>query len=114
MSVVPGHFCGTMPITPQRPVIRRRPPLQAVPEPISGLVKSDGWKKLDRPRGAHCHPRRPQSAGVDGVPLASPWVASGGVMSLNFGGREYTDGDGLAHDTSDLARRVLALLAGTM
>ena len=64
--------------------------------------------------GAHYHRRRPQSAGVARVPLASPWVASGMSMSLNAFGREYTDGDGLAHDTSGLARRVLARLAVTM
>jgi len=48
------------------------------------------------------------------VPLVSPWVASGMSMSLNAFGREYTDGDGLGHDTSGLARRVLARLAVTM
>jgi hypothetical protein len=90
-----------------------RPPLRAVAGPVSKIINDD-WKELDRRRGGHYHRRRPQSAGVDGVPFASPWVESGAVWTLDFGGREYTDGDGLAHDTSALARRVLAQLAGTM
>jgi hypothetical protein len=91
-----------------------RPALQLVVEPISALLISDGWNDLDRHRGANYHRRRPQSAGLAGVPLTSPWVASGTVMSLNAPGREYTDGNGLAHDTSNLARRVLARLVATM
>jgi hypothetical protein len=89
--------------------------LVAVAEPVTTLVMDDAWGKLGQLCGAHYHRRRPQSAGVSGVPLTSPWEASGiAAMSLNFGGREYTDGDGLAHDTSDLARRVLDGLAATM
>jgi hypothetical protein len=92
-----------------------KPSLQAVTEPVTGLVMDDSWNELDQLRGAHYHRRRPQSAGVAGVPMASPWAASGvAAMSLNGGGREYTDGDGLAHDTSDLVRRVLAQLVATM
>jgi hypothetical protein len=90
------------------------PPVQSVIEPITALALSEPWRELESRRGAHYHRRRPQSAGLAGVPFASPWIASGGAMSLNFGGREYTDGDGLAHDTSDLALRVLAELDGAM
>lgn len=99
-----------------RRVARRseRPALELLVEPITTLLTDDDWQELNRRRGAHYHRRRPQSAGVAGVPLASPWVASGMSMSLNAFGREYTDGDGLAHDTSGLARRVLARLAVTM
>lgn len=35
-------------------------------------------------------------------------------MSMEFGGGEYVDGDNLAHDTTDLGRRVLSAVASAM
>lgn len=90
------------------------PAFQGLAEPASVLVLSREWQEVDQLRGAHYHRRRPQSAGIAGVPLASPWVFSTGVMSMNFGGDEYVDGDNLAHDTSDLGRRVLSAVTSAM
>jgi hypothetical protein len=90
------------------------PPFHAVVEPAAAVVLSPGWQELDQLRGADYHRRRPQSAGITGVPLASPWMFSEGVASMNFGGSEYTDGDGLARRTTDLARRVMGELSSAM
>jgi hypothetical protein len=64
-------------------------------------------------RGTH-YRRRLQSAGIAGVPLASPWVVFTGVMSMNFGGGANVDGDNLARDMTDLGRRVLSAIASAM
>ena len=47
------------------------------------------------------------------MPLASPWTFSG-IASHMDGGGQYTDGDGLANRTTDLARRTLADLTSAM
>jgi hypothetical protein len=90
------------------------PALEALTEPPTALVLSPAWQELDQLRGAHYHRRRPQSAGMSGVSLANPWRFSNGSMSIGGGGDDYTDGDGLAQDTTDLARRVLAELTTAM
>jgi hypothetical protein len=90
------------------------PVFQRLAEPASALVLSPEWQEVDQLRGAHYHRRRPQSAGIAGVPLASPWVFSTGVMSMEFGGGEYMDGDNLAQDTTDLGRRVLSAVSSAM
>jgi hypothetical protein len=90
------------------------PAFQGLAEPASALVLSPDWQEVDRLRGAYYHRRRPQSAGIAGVPLASPWVFSAAVMSMEFGGDEYVDGDNLAHNTADLGRRVLSAVASAM
>jgi hypothetical protein len=87
---------------------------QGIAEPTSVLLMSPAWQKLDQVRGAQYHRRRPQSAGMDGVPLASPWRFSNGLAHLDGGGGKYADGDGLAHETTDLARRGLAELKSAM
>jgi hypothetical protein len=51
---------------------------------------------------------------VAGVPLASPWVSSGNSMSLSIGGRQYTDGRGLAQDTTRAARDALGKIVAVM
>jgi hypothetical protein len=84
------------------------PAIQTISGAATDLVLSPDWQELDQLRGSHYHRHRPQSAGLDGVPLANPWTVSNGVMTMNFGGGQYTDGDGLAADTTDLARRVMA------
>jgi hypothetical protein len=84
------------------------PALQAIPNAATDLVLSRDWQELDQLRGSHYHRRRPQSAGIDGVPFANPWTFSNGVIAMNFGGGQYTDGDSLAAETTDLARRVIA------
>jgi hypothetical protein len=90
------------------------PTLQVLTQPATELVLSSSWQELDQLRAAHYHRRRPQSAGMSGVPLANPWQFSGGAMSIGAGRDEYTDGDGLAHETTDLARRVLTGLTAAM
>jgi hypothetical protein len=90
------------------------PAFQALVKPAGALVLSHEWQELGQLRGAHYHRWRPQSAGMSGVPLTSPWVYSNGTMNMNFGGREYTDGNGLAHDTTDLARRMMSGFTSAM
>src|SRR5260370_34548882 len=74
---------------------------------------SSAWRELDELRGAHYPRRRPQSAGIAGVPLANPWRFTSGASHLDGGG-QYTDGDGLADKATDLARRTLADLTSAM
>jgi hypothetical protein len=87
---------------------------QMLAEPATSLVMSHAWQELDQLRGAHYHRRRPQSAGISGVPLASPWTFSATVSVMDGGGGEYTDGDGLAEKAADLSRRALAELTSVM
>lgn len=89
------------------------PAARDLAEAASVLLTSSAWQELDRIRGAHYHRRRPQSAGIDGVPLASPWTFSGIAYHMG-GGSRYTDGDGLANETTDLSRRALADLTSAM
>jgi hypothetical protein len=79
-----------------------RPTIQAICEPMTTLFQSPEWRELDQLRGAHYHRRRPQSAGVMGVPLTNPWTSGNGVARMNFGSDQYTDGDNLAMSTTDL------------
>ncbi len=88
--------------------------LQTIPEAATDLVLSPDWQELDQLRGADYHRRRPQSAGLSGVPLANPWTFSNGVMAMNFGGGQYTDGDDLARDTTDLGRRVMVRFSSAL
>jgi hypothetical protein len=53
-------------------------------------------------------------AGIAGVPLNTPWVFSNGIASMEGGGREYLDGEGLAQDATDLNKRVLVALSEAM
>jgi hypothetical protein len=88
--------------------------IQCVAEPATTLIMASAWQNLDKLRGAHYHRRRPQSAGISGVPLANPWVFSNGTATMDAGGREYSDGDGLAYETTDLVRRALSELSSAM
>jgi hypothetical protein len=90
------------------------PAAQDLAEPPTALLMSTAWQDLDQLRGAHYHRRRPQSAGISGVPLASPWRFSNGAVHMGGGGGKYTDGDGLAGKTTDLARRALDDLTSVM
>ena len=89
------------------------PAAQNLAEPPTALLVSTAWQDLDQLGGAHYHRCRPQSAGIDGVPLTSPW-RSNGAMHMGGGGSQYTDGDGLASKTTDLARRALDDLTSVM
>jgi hypothetical protein len=91
-----------------------KPAAQGLTESATALLMSPAWQEVDQLRGAHYHRRRPQSAGIDGVPLASPWTFSDGVSRMVAGGGQYTDGDGLADKTTDLVRRALAELTAAM
>jgi hypothetical protein len=90
------------------------PAVQAIAGPATTLLQSPEWGELDQLRGAHYHRRRPQSAGVMGVPLASPWIFGDGVASMNLGADRYTDGDNLAQSTTHLARRLSGVVAVVM
>jgi hypothetical protein len=87
---------------------------QELAEPISSLLMTPAWTELHRVRGAHYHRRRPQSAGLDGVPLTSGWTFTSQASRFNVGGGGYTDGDGLAQAATTLARRVLDELRAVM
>jgi hypothetical protein len=82
--------------------------------PATALLMAPAWQELDQLRGEHYHRRRPQSAGIAGVPLASPWRFTSDASHMDGGGGQYTDGDGLAHDTTDLVRRALGELTSAM
>jgi phenylpyruvate tautomerase PptA (4-oxalocrotonate tautomerase family) len=90
-----------------------RPASQAIVEPMTRLLQSSEWHELSQLRGAHYHRRRPQSAGVMGVPLANPWTFGDGVVRMNLGG-SYTDGDNLAMTTTDLVRRLSGVMASVL
>jgi hypothetical protein len=90
------------------------PAARDLAEPATTLLMSPAWQDLEQLRGAHYHRRRPQSAGIAGVPLASPWTFSSGAAHMGGGGGKYTDGDGLADKTTSLARRTLADLTPVM
>jgi hypothetical protein len=91
------------------------PAAQDLAIPPTDLLMSQAWQELDQLRGAHYHRRRPQSAGIAGVPLASPWTFTSDAMHMEGGGGgEYVDGDNLANRTTDLARRVLNDLISVM
>jgi hypothetical protein len=90
------------------------PAAQGLAEPPTALLMSPAWQDLDQLRGAHYHRRRPQSAGIAGVPLASPWRFSNTAIHMDGGGGQYVDGDGLADKTTDLARRALDDLTSGM
>jgi phenylpyruvate tautomerase PptA (4-oxalocrotonate tautomerase family) len=90
-----------------------RPASQAIVEPVTRLLQSPEWHELSQLRGAHYHRRRPQSAGVMGVPLANPWTFGDGVVLMNLGG-SYTDGDNLAMTTTDLVRRLCGVMASVL
>jgi hypothetical protein len=87
---------------------------QMLVEPMTKLIQSTSWHELEQRRGAHYHRRRPQSAGMAGVALSNPWVITGTTATLEYGGRMYTDGDGLARETADLGKRALAQLLPAM
>jgi hypothetical protein len=91
-----------------------RPAAQAVADPATRLLQSPEWHELNQLRGAHYHRRRPQSAGVMGVPLASPWTFGDGVARKSLGADSYTDGDNLAASTTDLARRLSRVVASVI
>lgn len=82
--------------------------------PATTLLQSPEWQELSRLRGAHYHRRRPQSAGVMGVPLANPWTFGDGVAWMGLGASQYTDGDKLAMSITDLARRLSSVVASTL
>jgi len=88
--------------------------IQVIAEPATALVQAPEWQELSRLRGAHYHRRRPQSAGVVGVPLASPWTFGDGVARMGLGASQYTDGDNLAMSTTDLARRLSIVVASAL
>jgi hypothetical protein len=67
---------------------------------------SKKWFALSPAATAECR--------LDGVPLTNPWTFSGGVMTMSFGGGQYTDGDGLASDTTDLGRRVMVRFSSAL
>jgi hypothetical protein len=90
------------------------PAARDLAEPSTALLMSQAWQDLDQLRGAHYHRRRPQSAGIAGVPLNSPWRFAHGMAHMDGGGDQYLDGDGLADKTTDLARRALDDLASVM
>ena len=90
------------------------PTAKDLAEPPTILLMSQAWQDLDQLRGAHYHRRRPQSAGIAGVPLASPWRLANGAAHMDGGGGQYTDGDGLADKTTELARRALGDLTSVM
>lgn len=85
--------------------------VHVIAEPATALLQSPEWHELSRLRGAHYHRRRPQSAGVIGVPLANPWTFGDGVARMSLGASQYTDGDNLAMNTTDLARRLSRVVA---
>ncbi len=96
-------------------VAKTKPQLAEVLGPLTTLLQNPAWHDLERQRGSHYHRRRPQSFGVAGVSLASPWVEySPGSWRLSGGLRNYTDSQNLAHETTALARRVLTLLTTVM
>lgn len=88
-----------------------QPAIQAISEPATKLLQAPEWHELNQLRGAHYHRRRPQSAGVMGVPLASPWTFGSGVARMNLGNGQYTDGDNLAISTTDLVRRLSCIVS---
>jgi hypothetical protein len=90
------------------------PAIQVIAEPATKLLQSPEWHELNQVRGAHYHRRRPQSAGVMGVPLANPWTFGDGVARMSLGAVAYTDGDNLAMNTTDLARRLSGILASAL
>ncbi len=87
---------------------------QAIPEAATELVLSADWQELDQLRGSDYHRRRPQSAGISGVPIANPWRFSNGVVTMNFNGGQYADGDGLAVNATDLGRRVIMRVSSAL
>lgn len=88
-----------------------RPAIQLIAEPATRLVQSPEWQELSKLRSSHYHRRRPQAAGVLGVPLANPWSPGDGVVQMRLGADQYTDGDNLAVSTTDLARRLSTIVA---
>jgi hypothetical protein len=88
--------------------------IQIICEPATAILQAPEWQELSRLRGAHYHRRRPQSAGVMGVPLASPWTFGDGVARMGLGASQYTDGDNLALRTTDLARRLSIVVASAL
>jgi hypothetical protein len=88
--------------------------IQIIGEPATALLQAPEWQQLSRLRSAHYHRRRPQSAGVMGVPLASPWTFGDGVARMGLGASQYTDGDNLALRTTDLARRLSIVVASAL
>lgn len=91
-----------------------RPAMQVIAEPATSLLQSPEWQELSKLRGSHYHRRRPQSAGVMGVPLTNPWSFGDGVVRMSLGADQYTDGDNLAASTTDLARRLSGVMASVL
>lgn len=50
-----------------------RPEASVLAEPVTRLVNSEGWQRLERRRSVDYHRRRPQSADVVAAPLESLW-----------------------------------------
>ena len=90
------------------------PAIQVITEPATTLLQASEWQELSRLRGAHYHRRRPQSAGVMGVPLANPWSFGDGVARMSLGASQYTDGDNLAVKTTDLVRRLSIVVTAAL
>ena len=88
--------------------------MQAIVGPATTLLQSPEWQEVSQLRGAHYHRRRPQSAGVMGVPLANPWILGDGVAHMNLGSGQYGDGDNLAVSMTDLARRLSSVVASVL
>ena len=90
------------------------PAIQVITEPARKLLQPSEWQELSRLRGAHYHRRRPQSAGVMGVPLVNPWSFGDGVARMSLGASQYTDGDKLALSTTDLVRRLSGVVTAAL
>jgi hypothetical protein len=78
------------------------------------VLADDAWERLLERRGVDFHRRRPQSHGVDGVSMNSPWEQTDTTVSLSFPGTTYCDGDGLAQLTGDLAQAAHETLSAGM
>jgi hypothetical protein len=89
-------------------------PAVALPDAISLLVQSRGWSDLVERRGAGYHRWRPQSDGMVGVPLRSPWQQTGPGHWRISGTRPYVDGLELAAKSTAVGKRCLSAVATAM
>lgn len=92
------------------------PALHALVGPITTIVQSQAWTKLDELRGEDYHRRRPSSAPLDGAPLGSAWRLGpdGRTRSLMIGTSRPTDNDQRATEMSTVMFGVEALLLATL
>lgn len=82
--------------------------------PVTGYGLGRAWNELIERRGKDFHRWRPQTHGLQGVPLRSPWRHDATSRSLGIGTPSYEDAKGLAAEVGRVAGEAMLELAGAM